>query len=308
MNDFKEFQGKSLDEAIRGACAYYNTPREKLEIDIVQDAKTGIFSVIFGGGARKAIIRARRVQLKNSVGSLLGRSETPIQKTNSISEKGTPTPAQKTLVSQKIQETVPPDETLDDSSHIDDDFADGLNEFGVRPFSPGLTLCQLDQEELNNCVQNVASRIINGILGEIPVQVNILEHRVDVRVECGDESGILIGREGQTLAALQYLVSRIVSRQMGALVRVQFDVGDYRQRQDERLRILALNLAERVRFTGHSCSTRPMSSYHRRIVHMTLQDQPDIYTRSSGEGSMKRIIIQRRRPESPENVSRSRTN
>lgn len=137
--------------------------------------------------------------------------------------------------------------------------------------------------------------MVTAILGEIPIRISILEHRVDVRVDCGEDSGLLIGREGQTLSALQYLASRLVSRAMSAPVRVRFDVGDYRERQDERLRDLALTLAERVRLTGRPCSTRPMSSYHRRLVHMALQDAPDIITRSSGEGALKRIVIQRRR-------------
>ena len=70
MDDFKEFQGKSLDEAIRAACSYFDAQREKLEIDIIQDAKNGIFGLV---GARKAIVRARRAQLKPRVGSLLAK-------------------------------------------------------------------------------------------------------------------------------------------------------------------------------------------------------------------------------------------
>ena len=81
--------------------------------------------------------------------------------------------------------------------------------------------------------QEVAFKIVSSILGETPVEVKIMENRVDIHVDCGDDSGLLIGREGQTLAALQYLTSRIVSRRMEAPVRVQFDVGDYRERQDE---------------------------------------------------------------------------
>ena len=74
MDDFKEFQGKSLDEAIRAACSYFDAQREKLEIDIIQDAKNGIFGLV---GARKAIVRARRAQLKPRVGSLLARDAQP---------------------------------------------------------------------------------------------------------------------------------------------------------------------------------------------------------------------------------------
>ncbi|GAB7507312.1 hypothetical protein Bwad004_38270 [Bilophila wadsworthia] len=178
----------------------------------------------------------------------------------------------------------------DSSLEFDQDEA--LNEgLPSKPFS------ELDQEKLTAVSQEVAFKIVSSILGETPVEVKIMENRVDIHVDCGDDSGLLIGREGQTLAALQYLTSRIVSRRMEAPVRVQFDVGDYRERQDDRLRELALALAERVRATGRPCSTRPMSSYHRRLVHMALQDSPDVQTRSSGEGPLKRVIIQRRRQE-----------
>ena len=70
MEGFKEFQGKDLDGAIEEACGYFNTAREKLEIEIVQDAKSGIFGIV---GARKAKVRARRVQLRETVESILGR-------------------------------------------------------------------------------------------------------------------------------------------------------------------------------------------------------------------------------------------
>ena len=70
MEGFKEFQGKDLDSAIEEACGYFNTAREKLEIEIVQDSKSGIFGIV---GARKAKVRARRVQLREAVENILGR-------------------------------------------------------------------------------------------------------------------------------------------------------------------------------------------------------------------------------------------
>ena len=365
MEDFKEFQGKSLDEAIRGACAYFDAPREKLEIDIVQDAKNGIFGLV---GARKAIVRARRAQFKSRVGSILSREGAPSRRTEQAGGKSRPSrrPAQKTLPDDIGNRIVPeeepddsignrilPEEELDDSignritpvprprsRGMGSPFNDGNGEFrarerrsprserpqkprierprparpesfapvelstsvaetdeGIAEGLPATPFSELDQEKLAVAAKETAGKIVSSILGETPVTVTILENRVDIRVDCGEDSGLLIGREGQTLAALQYITSRIVSRTMEAPVRVQFDVGDYRERQDDRLRELALTLAERVRATGRPCSTRPMSSYHRRLVHMALQDSPDVQTRSSGEGPLKRVIIQRRRPE-----------
>ena len=203
----------------------------------------------------------------------------------------TPRPPYEPRQERRPVEAPAEQDVLRDSS-LEFDQDEALNEgLPSKPFS------ELDQEKLTAVSQEVAFKIVSSILGETPVEVKIMENRVDIHVDCGDDSGLLIGREGQTLAALQYLTSRIVSRRMEAPVRVQFDVGDYRERQDDRLRELALALAERVRATGRPCSTRPMSSYHRRLVHMALQDSPDVQTRSSGEGPLKRVIIQRRRQE-----------
>jgi spoIIIJ-associated protein len=77
-------------------------------------------------------------------------------------------------------------------------------------------------------------------------------------------------------------------------VRIQMDAGDYRRRQEDKLKNLAFALAEKARRSGRTISTHPLSSYHRRIVHLSLQDVPDIQTRSIGEGPMKRVSIQRR--------------
>ena len=376
MDDFKEFQGKSLDEAIRAACSYFDAQREKLEIDIIQDAKNGIFGLV---GARKAIVRARRAQLKPRVGSLLARDAQPASapkaKAEDASRAPKPRQGQAPRPPRGNREPKPPFEEddsignrilppveeddsignriLPEETDIDDSIGNRVdepraprrprrndgpripyegNEDAFRPRRPrperranqdrpdrperqerperqdrqdealneGLPskpFSELDQEKLTAVSQEVAFKIVSSILGETPVEVKIMENRVDIHVDCGDDSGLLIGREGQTLAALQYLTSRIVSRRMEAPVRVQFDVGDYRERQDDRLRELALALAERVRATGRPCSTRPMSSYHRRLVHMALQDSPDVQTRSSGEGPLKRVIIQRRRQE-----------
>ena len=76
MDGFKEFQGKNLDAAIQEACSYYNAAREKLEIEIVQDAKSGIFGIV---GARKAKIRARRAALREAVESVLGKKRCDVR-------------------------------------------------------------------------------------------------------------------------------------------------------------------------------------------------------------------------------------
>ena len=468
MEGFKEFQGKDLDGAIEEACGYFNTAREKLEIEIVQDAKSGIFGIV---GARKAKVRARRVQLRETVESILGRKggeapsapvlssaaaapavdaaavpeprknggskPAPVQAPSVTAEaapKVAEAPADKgrdeTRDSQRQQESRSHDarpargqqddrrsrgrnnrnrqpsldsyeseEALDAAcngnvletpaekpvdrrndrngkpdrngnkganrnsrpdrgreragKNADGDAAveagngaetagreqrgrrndsrqdgrgngradarpatrdSGRPERAPRPDAPadgleddfdaageGLPVTpleQLDAVRLEALVDETVRKLIRPITGdEVGIAVKIGGGRVYVGIECDEDSGLLIGREGQTLAALQYMISRIVSRGMNAAVRVQLDAGEYRRRQDEKLREMALALADKVRQSGRSYSTRPLSSYHRRIVHVCLQEAADVQTRSTGDGPMKRVVIMRKKGE-----------
>lgn len=111
----------------------------------------------------------------------------------------------------------------------------------------------------------------------------------------GDELGLLIGRRGQNLATLQYIVSLMVSRRLKSGVRVSIDVAGYKQRQQERLHNLALRTAELVKSTGYSITLEPMSPPERRIVHLALRDDPEVTTQSIGEEENRKVIISLRR-------------
>ena len=347
MEKSKEFQGKSLDEAIQNACRYFDTKREKLEIEIVQDAKSGLFGIV---GVRKAVIHAKLAgSVRGSVSAILHSEETrsiegshtsslniddSIEKPAKAScktkntvvrqtEKEQSSPVAETASSRcaerhsgtgrrrrtgTMQESA---KSLDEQpcpvcTPAGEEYAASCEKTSSDPAPASITkgdegerlipFKELDQQKLSALTEEAARQLITPILGDVPLHVSIADNHVEVHVSCGEQSGLLIGREGQTLSALQYLASRIVSTGMEAAVRVQINAGDYRERQDERLRELAYVLAERVRATGRSCSTRPMSSYHRRIIHLALQDSPDVQTRSSGEGPLKRIIVQKRKP------------
>jgi spoIIIJ-associated protein len=107
----------------------------------------------------------------------------------------------------------------------------------------------------------------------------------------GDDLGALIGRRGQTLDALQYIVNLAINKQAEERERIIIDVEGYRKRREEILRKMALQTAEKVRRQGKKEIMQPMSPQERRIVHLTLQDMNDIITYSEGEEPYRRIII-----------------
>jgi spoIIIJ-associated protein len=111
----------------------------------------------------------------------------------------------------------------------------------------------------------------------------------------GDDLGILIGRRGQTLSALQYVVRLILAHQTQARVPVVIDVEGYKQRRYEALQALAHRMAEQVKARGRPFTLEPMLAYERRIIHLALADDPDVTTESVGEGEARKVVIMPRK-------------
>lgn len=169
---------------------------------------------------------------------------------------------------------------------------------------PRLRLTDLDE-----MIRNVAERLCSAI---VPSPRFTIEHQselIKVTIASGNDD-LLIGRDGQTLAALEYILGRIVARRWPDQVRIMLDADNFREKQDEELRKLAQELAAKVLATGQSESTKPLPSYQRRIVHLTLQNTAEVQTKSKGDGPLKRVLILPRsqapkslKPSTPPNAS-----
>lgn len=108
----------------------------------------------------------------------------------------------------------------------------------------------------------------------------------------GEDLGILIGKHGQTLDALQYLTNLAANRDMSeAKVRIIIDVENYRKRREETLYRLAMRLADKVKRTGDKITLEPMSRHERKVIHMALQDERRILTYSDGEEPFRKVVI-----------------
>ena len=107
----------------------------------------------------------------------------------------------------------------------------------------------------------------------------------------GDGLGILIGRRGQTLACLQYIVRLIVSHQMKASAFIVIDVNGYKQHRYQSLKALANRIAEEVEASGESFALEPMPAYERRIIHIALTDHAGVTTESTGIGEARKVVI-----------------
>ena len=116
------------------------------------------------------------------------------------------------------------------------------------------------------------------------------DHNLDIDLS-GDDMGVLIGKRGQTLDSLQYLVSLVVNKDTEDYIRVKVDTEDYRRRRKETLENLAKNIAFKVKRSKRSFALEPMNPYERRIIHAALQNDKYVATKSEGEEPYRKVIV-----------------
>lgn len=146
------------------------------------------------------------------------------------------------------------------------------------------------KEDMADKAVELLEEIFKAMRIQVGVKVTEHEHEIDINLE-GDDLGILIGRRGETLDSLQYLVNLAVNRGQEVIKKINIDVEGYRKRREETLQKLALKLANKSVQRGRNVVLEPMSSQERRIIHTVLQSRNDVYTFSEGEEPNRKIII-----------------
>ena len=141
-----------------------------------------------------------------------------------------------------------------------------------------------------HAARETLERLLAGMGFEVSIDARLLDGEARLEI-AGEEPGLLIGRRGETLDALEYLVDRIVNRPPHERIRIVLDAEGYRERTAEQLREMALRLAEKAARTGERIPCRPMNARDRRVIHLALRDEAGVETFSEGEGAFRRVVI-----------------
>jgi spoIIIJ-associated protein len=140
----------------------------------------------------------------------------------------------------------------------------------------------------------IAKESLESILALIPTDTTVSAEsengKIILNIE-GDKSGLLIGRKGRTLDALQFIVNKIVNKTVEKKVRVIIDSENYRQRRKDSLIQMALRIGEKAKKIRKPVTTNPLNPHDRRIVHLALRDDQELDTTSRGDGMMKKVLI-----------------
>ena len=305
-----EASGKSVDDAVLQALAGLKRRRDEVDITVLQEPSRGTFGI----GNKEARVRVTvrssspaAIITPQMADAILGPDEEDLEE-----EVSSEFDEEKYLEDE--EEIFEEGEEFDAEEYEEDE----LEEEQIPAFAPvgsGQYSSKLLSELGDvSAVQGEMQEIETPSNEDVDVTVDVLQHilqymniRALVQVRSTDpltlniqgineNLGLLIGRRGETLSALQLLVSLIVGHRTKHRMRIIIDAENYRERREENLRSLALRVAQQVRNYRRSIALEAMPPHERRIVHIALADSKDISTESIGEGEARRVVISLKRP------------
>jgi len=288
-NDYIETEGASVEAAIREALAQLGAEEADVSIEVLATPRSGLL----GLGARPARVRVRRNAPEAARSEVASPPPAPARR-----ETITVRAAEITLTRtapEPPRPTQPAAAPREDFSRAQEVIAEPVETF--EPVEPqaeeadaGPGRRSADLEEQSREALRLVKEILDlmGEKAETVLSADNESIHIDIK---GDGSGILIGRHGQTLDALEYLINRLVARRIKDSAPVTLDVAAYRARRGQQLERMALAMGERAKRERKTVALEPMPPRDRRIVHLALKDDPLITTRSVGNGYMRALEI-----------------
>ncbi len=293
MTQTQEFTGKDLNIAIKNACTALSLSKDKLKYDVISEGTSGIFGIVGRKDARIRVTLPKIDEAKEKEKILSMVDEAFGEETR---REGKPA-----LGSEIHEDEDNDDEEVDYSDEYRNEYADEETDDEIDGNVESDD--EVDDEEAESdkevvtvteesaaigveTLQKIADLITEGA----KVSSKIEADRLTLCIE-GGNSGILIGRKGQTLDAMQFLTDKIINRKSEARVRVRVDIEGYMETRKSNLKHLAYKMADRAKKTGRPATINQMSAQDRRIVHLALKDDTKVRTQSMGEGYYRRLVI-----------------
>ena len=298
-----EVEGDSIDDAIRKALAELGVTRDRASIEILNDATRGIL----GFGGKKARVKASvRAPLAETLAAIEDRAprrvsrETPPREEPPVASRPGPlrAPSRPTSPAPRPESAAP--RVSRETKQPDRGLAPNVSRAPAptpRPAAPPAGPSQAAASRATSSELATRSRaVLLELLSHLGIQCEVgfepaTEDAVVSLAVRGDSSALLIGKHGQTLDAIEYILNRIVIRESGSTARIEVDVEGYRARRAESLVATARRMAEKVRETGRPATVDLMNPRDRRIVHMALKDEGGVTSRSQGDGFLRKLII-----------------
>ena len=273
--EFIEVSAKTVDDAITKACIELQAASDKLEIQVISEGSSGFFGI----GSKPAVIRA-------AVKAAPEKEPEAPQKPEK--KEAAPAPVKEAPKKEAVKK-----ETERKSAPRQAETARRSEPREERE------VVQRTDEEIAQ-IKATALEFLSGVFKamELPVEIQMEYNAENGSLEvdfAGEDMGILIGKRGQTLDSLQYIISLVVNKESDSYIRIKVDTENYRERRKATLEKLAKKIAYTVKRTKKPVALEPMNPYERRVIHSALQNDRYVCTKSEGEEPYRKVVIMLKR-------------
>ena len=269
---------KTLDDAITEALIQLGVTSDRLEYNVIEKGSAGFLGI----GMKQAVIEAWKKEEKTEESEIEDLKEAVKEEISSIMDepvKKKESKKEKQESSKKVKdkpEKMPKEKKEEDKKE--------------EPVKEEQVLAKVEEQTIK-AVEEFLKDTLKAMDMDVEITSSIDEDGalyVDMK---GEHMGILIGKRGQTLDALQYLANRVANKHQSGYVRVKLDTENYRARREETLKHLAKNIAHKVKRNRRPVVLEPMNPYERRIIHSALQSDPYVTTHSEGEDPYRKVVV-----------------
>ncbi len=279
--DFSEKWGTDVDTAVQLALADLKLTIDEVDVTVLEEPSRGFFGI----GSKLALVRVEKKKpAKPEPAPEPEKKEKPVKVQSDKSQSEIAPKAEKT---EKAERTEAPRNKKEKQNRKHS------NKKDREPIEPVIE--KVPDEKLTVCEEHPALTFLEEVTREMGLELDITaktgEDSLYIDIQ-GKDSGTIIGKRGQTLDAIQYLTSLVVNKENQNYTRVVVDAENYRAKREKTLEKLALRLAGKVVRTKRSVKLEPMNPYERKVIHATLQNHPQVTTRSEGQDPYRRVIIE----------------
>ena len=256
--EYVEFSAKTVNDAIMEACTHFMVSRDNLEYEVVEEGSSGFL----GLGSKSAKIKAREKEETEEAAVLANETVKEEKKIEEVKEEKKEEKKAEVAEVKEEKAAAKKEKVVVNAKEVEDKSITFLKD----------VLHAMD------------------IAAVVEAEYNAEEEALEINL-IGEDMGVLIGKRGQTLDSLQYLVSLVVNKGTNGYIRVKVDTENYRERRKATLENLAKNIANKVVRTRRPVSLEPMNPYERRIIHSALQNNKYVTTHSEGEEPYRKVVV-----------------
>ena len=271
---------KTLDDAITEALIQLGVTSDRLEYEVIEKGSAGFLGI----GMKQAVIEAwkKEEEPKVTVEDIIKEEFRTEKKPEAPKKKEKPARVKEEAKAEPAAEVKK--ETAAEPAAAKEEPEE------AAPVKKEVELAKVEDQTIE-----AVSQFINDTLKAMNMEVKTSASIDEDGALCidmeGEHMGILIGKRGQTLDALQYLANRVANKHQDGYVRVKLDTENYRARREETLKHLAKNIAHKVKRNRRPVALEPMNPYERRIIHSALQSDPYVTTHSEGEEPYRKVVV-----------------